>query len=54
MSSVPNLTGAVTCTSIRKSFGEGEAKVDVLRGVNFMAALGEMTFLVGFFTEFHG
>lgn len=47
MSSVPNLTGAVECASIRKSFGEGEAKVEVLRGVNFMAALGEMTFLVG-------
>jgi putative ABC transport system ATP-binding protein len=47
MSSVPNLTGAVECASIRKSFGEGEAKVDVLRGVNFMAAFGEMTFLVG-------
>jgi putative ABC transport system ATP-binding protein len=38
---------AVRCEGIRKSFGSGEAKIDVLRGVDFTAAPGEMTFLVG-------
>lgn len=38
---------AVECRGIFKSFGTGEAKVDVLRGVDFAAATGEMTFLVG-------
>jgi putative ABC transport system ATP-binding protein len=38
---------AVECTSVLKHFGEGEARVEVLRGVDFEAALGELTFLVG-------
>lgn len=38
---------AVQCTSVLKHFGEGEARVDVLRGVDFEAGLGELTFLVG-------
>ena len=38
---------AVQCTQIRKSFGAGEARVEVLRGVDFHAKPGEMTFLVG-------
>ena len=38
---------AVECTSINKSFGTGNTKVNVLRGVDFTAAEGEMTFLVG-------
>ena len=38
---------AVECTSVRKHFGEGEARIEVLRGVNLEAALGELTFLVG-------
>ncbi|MFZ4764281.1 MAG: ABC transporter ATP-binding protein [Roseimicrobium sp.] len=38
---------AVTCTGVRKSFGTGEARVEVLRGVDFQARSGEMTFLVG-------
>jgi putative ABC transport system ATP-binding protein len=37
----------VRCHDIHKSFGTGEAKVDVLRGIDFTAAMGEMTFLVG-------
>ena len=38
---------AVRCHDIHKSFGTGEAKVDVLRGIDFTAAMGGMTFLVG-------
>ncbi len=39
--------GAVVCRSIEKSFGEGQARVAVLRGTDFDANSGEMTFLVG-------
>ncbi len=38
---------AVSCRAVRKSFGEGEAAVEVLRGVDFEANHGELTFLVG-------
>ncbi len=38
---------AVVTRALRKSFGEAEARVEVLRGVEFEAALGELTFLVG-------
>jgi putative ABC transport system ATP-binding protein len=38
---------AVDCRQITKSFGSGNTRVDVLRGVDFTAARGEMTFLVG-------
>ena len=38
---------AVDCRAVRKHFGDGEARIEVLRGVEFQAALGEMTFLVG-------
>lgn len=38
---------AVVCIELRKSFGTGDAQTEVLRGVNFSAALGELTFLVG-------
>lgn len=38
---------AVDCKNINKSFGAGNTQVNVLRGVNFTAAEGEMTFLVG-------
>jgi putative ABC transport system ATP-binding protein len=38
---------AVECTSVLKYFGDGEARVEVLRGVDFEASLGELTFLVG-------
>ncbi|TVQ75131.1 MAG: ABC transporter ATP-binding protein [Phycisphaeraceae bacterium] len=37
----------VVCRSIKKSFGEGQARVRVLRGTDFDAKAGEMTFLVG-------
>lgn len=38
---------AVVCDGVRKSFGSGDARVEVLRGVDFQARAGEMTFLVG-------
>ncbi len=38
---------AVSCNSVRKSFGQGETMVEVLRGADFTAAQGEITFLVG-------
>jgi putative ABC transport system ATP-binding protein len=38
---------AVSCQQVRKSFGAGEARVEVLRGIDFTARLGELTFLVG-------
>ncbi|MFM2241299.1 MAG: hypothetical protein RLZ97_154 [Verrucomicrobiota bacterium] len=38
---------AVHCQQIEKSFGSGETEVKVLRGVDFTAHQGEMTFLVG-------
>src|SRR6516165_10662284 len=40
-------TPAVSCRSIRKKFGDGEAAVEVLRGVDFQALQGKLTFLVG-------
>jgi putative ABC transport system ATP-binding protein len=43
----PSSTQAVQCQGLRKHFGEGDARVEVLRGVDFQARLGEMTFLVG-------
>jgi putative ABC transport system ATP-binding protein len=40
-------SAAVSCRAVRKSFGEGEASVEVLRGVDFEAIQGKLTFLVG-------
>lgn len=47
MNTAATASDAVQCRAIRKSFGTGEAKVEVLRGVEFQARTGEMTFLVG-------
>jgi putative ABC transport system ATP-binding protein len=38
---------AVRCQDICKTFGEGVTRLDVLRGVEFCARLGELTFIVG-------
>jgi putative ABC transport system ATP-binding protein len=43
----PNPPSAVECRAVRKHFGDGEARIEVLRGVEFSAGLGGMTFLVG-------
>jgi putative ABC transport system ATP-binding protein len=40
-------TAAVLCAGVRKNFGSGDTLVEVLRGVDFQAQRGEMTFLVG-------
>ncbi len=40
-------TLAVECLELRKHFGEGEARIEVLRGVHFSADYGGMAFLVG-------
>ena len=37
----------VRCQGIEKSFGSGQTRIKVLRGTDFDARLGEMTFLVG-------
>jgi putative ABC transport system ATP-binding protein len=38
---------AVACSRVTKHFGEGENRVEVLRGVDLQIAFGEMTLLVG-------
>ncbi len=38
---------AVSCRDVRKHFGEGDTRVEALRGVNFSATAGELSFLVG-------
>jgi putative ABC transport system ATP-binding protein len=38
---------AVSCRGVRKHFGDGEARIEALRGVTFDARFGEITFLVG-------
>ncbi len=38
---------AITARSVTKSFGSGNTRTPVLRGVDFSAEAGEMTFLVG-------
>ena len=40
-------TTAVACTGVKKSFGSGDARVQVLRGVDVSVAPGEITLLVG-------
>lgn len=38
---------AVRCRDVHKDFGQGDTRVRVLRGVNFEAQQGKLTFLVG-------
>src|SRR5882757_9794619 len=42
-----NNSSAVACHDVRKNFGQGEAAIEVLRGVDFDAVQGKLTFLVG-------
>ncbi len=37
----------ITACGVRKAFGSGNARIDALRGVDFVARAGEITFLVG-------
>src|SRR5213594_1684893 len=46
--SSPNQNGiAVKCTALRKTFGEGTATVQALRGVDLEVRAGELMMLVG-------
>jgi putative ABC transport system ATP-binding protein len=47
MSASPRSDLAVACRGVRKHFGEGEARVEALRGADFEARFGELSFLVG-------
>jgi putative ABC transport system ATP-binding protein len=38
---------AVRCQDVTKHFGEGDTRIDALRGVDFTARFGELSFLVG-------
>ena len=38
---------AVRCRSVQKHFGDGDSRIHVLRGVDFEARTGGLTFLVG-------
>jgi putative ABC transport system ATP-binding protein len=38
---------AVSCRAIQKHYGEGDTRVEALRGVDFSASAGELSFLVG-------
>jgi putative ABC transport system ATP-binding protein len=42
-----DLSNAVSCRAVQKHFGAGDARVHVLRGVDFRACGGQLTFLVG-------
>jgi putative ABC transport system ATP-binding protein len=41
------MTLAVSCKNVRKHFGEGETRIEALRGVEFEARFGELSFLIG-------
>ena len=47
MTSIDLDGAAVSCRRIRKHFGEGDTRVEALRGVDFTARAGELSFLVG-------
>jgi putative ABC transport system ATP-binding protein len=38
---------AISCLNVQKHYGEGETRIDALRGVDFSARFGELSFLVG-------
>ena len=47
MTTQPAKNAAVICRDIWKSFGEETARIEVLRGVDFRAQLGELSFING-------
>jgi putative ABC transport system ATP-binding protein len=46
-SQLPSSPLAIVCTAVKKEFGEGQARVQVLRGVDLEIPRGKTTFLVG-------
>ena len=38
---------AISCQGVQKHYGEGDTRIDALRGVDFDARFGELSFLVG-------
>jgi putative ABC transport system ATP-binding protein len=38
---------AVSCRGVRKTFGDAETRIEALRGIDFTAPFGELSFLVG-------
>ena len=46
-SAIRNGLLAVQCEGITKTFGDGDTKIQVLRGIDLEVRLGEMTLLVG-------
>jgi len=42
-----NISGALTVTNLRKSYGQGESKVEVLKGINLNINKGETLALTG-------
>jgi putative ABC transport system ATP-binding protein len=47
MTTSPGEEYGVRCRNVRKRFGQGDAQVEALRGADFDARLGELSFLVG-------
>jgi putative ABC transport system ATP-binding protein len=47
MTTTIDRNAAVACSRVTKHFGEGDNRVDVLRGVDLTIPFGEMTLLVG-------
>ena len=47
MSATTTTNIAVSCRDVRKHFGEGEARIEALRGVDLSVLFGELSFLVG-------
>lgn len=43
----PSSSIAVSCRDVRKHFGDGDTRIHALRGVDFSAQFGELSFLVG-------
>src|SRR5258706_981906 len=40
-------SNAISCRNVKKHYGDGETRIDALRGVDFDARFGELSFLVG-------
>jgi putative ABC transport system ATP-binding protein len=47
MSAIAHDVAAVSCREVRKHFGEGDTRVEALRGIDFSVNAGELSFLVG-------